>query len=147
MSERVRRIALGLTAALVTARAFWPSEPDLKEGAGRGLYWVFVVFVAFGLALTVRAGRRPVSLPLVVDRRAGRRSHGAWSRSSASHALDRRPAINLAWEWVALGLVYLLLRNLPRTRDESSALAGVHGGDRVRRLGLWSVSVRRSSCR
>ena len=44
---------------------------------------------------------------------------------SASHALDRRPAINLAWEWVALGLIYLLLRNLPRTRDESSALAGI----------------------
>ena len=45
--------------------------------------------------------------------------------ASASHALDRRPAINLAWEWVALGLIYLLLRNLPRTRDESSALAGI----------------------
>ncbi len=55
----MRRIALGLTAALVTARAFWPSEPDLREGAGGGLYWLFVVFVAFGLALTVRAGRRP----------------------------------------------------------------------------------------
>ncbi len=34
---------------------------------------------------------------------------------SAGHSLDRRPAINLAWEWVALGVVYLLLRNLPRT--------------------------------
>jgi hypothetical protein len=44
---------------------------------------------------------------------------------SASHALDRRPAINLAWEWVALGLTYLLLRNLPRTRNESAVLAGV----------------------
>ncbi len=122
--ERVRRIALGLTAALVTARAFWPSEPDLREGAGSGLYWLFVVFVAFGLALTAA---------LV----------GGWFRfrwswtdaavvglmglvaMSAFHALDRRPAINLAWEWVGLGLVYLLLRNLPRTRDESSAVAGV----------------------
>ena len=42
---------------------------------------------------------------------------------SATHSLDRRPAINLAWEWVALGFVYLLLRNLPRTRHESSILA------------------------
>jgi O-antigen ligase/tetratricopeptide (TPR) repeat protein len=43
--------------------------------------------------------------------------------SSATHALDRRPAINLAWEWIALGMTYLLLRHLPRTRGESSALA------------------------
>ena len=123
-SERVRRIALGLTAALITARAFWPSEPDLREGAGSGLYWVFVVFIAFGLALTSAL--------------VGGRFRFRWSWTdamvvglmvlvavSASHALDRRPAINLAWEWVALGLIYLLLRNLPRTRDESSALAGV----------------------
>jgi hypothetical protein len=43
---------------------------------------------------------------------------------SARHALDRRPAINLAWEWIALGVAYLLLRNLPRTRGESSVIAG-----------------------
>jgi O-antigen ligase len=123
-SERVRRIALGLTAALVTARAFWPSEPDLKEGAGSGLYWVFVVFVVFGLALTAAL--------------VGGRFRFRWSWTdamvaglmflvaiSASHAADRRPAINLAWEWVAIGLIYLMLRNLPRTRDESSALAGI----------------------
>jgi hypothetical protein len=123
-SERVRRIALGLTAALVTARAFWPSEPDLKEGAGSGLYWIFVVFIAFGLALTSAL--------------VGGRFRFRWSCTdamvtglmflvamSASHAADRRPAINLAWEWVALGLIYLMMRNLPRTRDESSALAGI----------------------
>ena len=44
---------------------------------------------------------------------------------SAWHAVDRRPAINMAWEWIALGLAYLLVRNLPRTRNESSTLAGV----------------------
>ena len=123
-SERVRRIALGLTAALITARAFWPSEPDLREGAGSGLYWVFAVLIAFGLALTSAL--------------VGGRFRFRWSwtdamvtglmllvAASASHALDRRPAINLAWEWVALGLIYLLVRNLPRTRDESSALAGI----------------------
>ena len=123
-SERVRRIALGLTAALVTARAFWPSEPDLREGAGGGLYWLFVVFIAFGLALTSAL--------------VGGRLRFRWSWTdalvvglmglvaiSAFHSLDRRPAINLAWEWVGLGLVYLLVRNLPRTQDESSTLAGV----------------------
>ena len=142
MSERVRRMALGLTAALMTARAFWPSEPDLREGAGSGLYWVFVVFIAFGLALTSAL--------------VGGRFRFRWSWTdamvvglmflvavSASHALDRRPAINLAWEWIALGLVYLLLRNLPRTRDESSALAGVMVATAlaVSVYGLYQVTV------
>ena len=62
---------------------------------------------------------------------------------SAMHALDRRPAINLAWEWVALGFVYLLLRNLPRTRDESSVLAGamVATAFAVSVYGLYQVGV------
>lgn len=44
--------------------------------------------------------------------------------TSAAHAVDRRVAINLAWEWGGIGLAYLLVRNLPRTRGESTALAG-----------------------
>jgi len=107
----------------VTARAFWPSEPDLKEGAGAGLSWVLVVLVVagLGLAASLVAGRFRFRL--------------CWTDASvvavfilvaisASHALDRRPAINLAWEWIGLCVVYLLMRNLPRTRGESSALAG-----------------------
>ena len=95
-----------------------------REGAGGGLYWLFVVFIAFGLALTSAL--------------VGGRLRFRWSWTdalvvglmglvaiSAFHSLDRRPAINLAWEWVGLGLVYLLVRNLPRTQDESSTLAGV----------------------
>ncbi len=43
---------------------------------------------------------------------------------SASHAADRRPAITMAWEWGALGLLYVLVRNLPKSRAESATLAG-----------------------
>jgi len=122
LGERIRRVALGLTAALVTARAFWPSEPDLKEGAGAGLAWVLVLLVVagLGLAASLVAGQfrfrfswTDVSVVAVIVLVA----------MSASHAVDRRSAINLAWEWVALGVTYLLVRNLPRTRGESSALA------------------------
>ncbi len=108
----------------MTARAFWPSEPELNKGAGRGLSWVLAVFVVCGLALA--AGL------------IGGRFRFRWSWTdalviglmtlvarSAWHAVDRRPAINMAWEWIALGLAYLLVRNLPRTRNESSTLAGV----------------------
>jgi O-antigen ligase len=142
LGERIRRVALGLAAALMTARAFWPSEPDLKEEAGAGLPWVLVVLVVagIGLAASLVAGRFRYRL--------------SWTdlwvvalmtlvAMSAAHALDRRPALNLAWEWVALALVYLLLRNLPRTRGESSALAGalVATAVSVSAYGLYQVKV------
>lgn len=142
LGERLRRVALGLTAALITARAFWPSEPNLKEGAGAGLLWVLLVLVTAGIALAV---------PLL-----GGRLRFRWSATdalvvalmtlvamSATHALDRRPAINLAWEWVGLGFVYLLLRNLPRTRNESSILAAalVATAVAVSAYGLYQVKV------
>ncbi len=53
VAERFRRLALGLTAALITARAFFPSEPNIREGAGDGLVWVLLVFVVFGIAMAV----------------------------------------------------------------------------------------------
>jgi O-antigen ligase len=123
LAERIRRLALGLTAALITARAFFPSEPNLKEGAGDGLGWVRLVFVTVGVALAVPlfGGRFRFRFSLADALVVATMTLVALS---ASHALDRRPAINLAWEWVALGFVYLLLRNLPRTRGESSVLAG-----------------------
>ena len=43
---------------------------------------------------------------------------------SSTRGLDRRLAINLAWEWAGLGFAYVLARNLPRTRGESTVLAG-----------------------
>jgi O-antigen ligase len=122
-AERFRRVALGLVAALITARAFFPSEPNLREGAGDGLVWVLLVFLTVGIALAVpllngclrfRFTATDAFVVALITLVA----------ASATHSLDRRPAINLAWEWAALGFVYLLLRNLPRTRNESSVLAG-----------------------
>jgi hypothetical protein len=107
---------------LFAARAYSTSEPDLENGAGTGLYWILALLVVAGLAIA--AGF------------VGGRLRFRWSwtdaavialvvlvATSALHAIDRRPAINLAWEWMAMGVAYLLLRNLPRTREESSVLA------------------------
>lgn len=121
--ERLRKLALGATAALVTARAYWPSEPDPKSGAGDGLAWVLCLIVAAGVGLAA----------LLVSGRF--RFRGSWTdvgllalvvmvASSANHAADRGPALNMAWEWVGLGIAYFLLRNLPRSRDESQVLVG-----------------------
>ncbi|MGP0066170.1 MAG: O-antigen ligase family protein [Isosphaeraceae bacterium] len=124
VGERLRRLALGLLAALITARAYATSEPDLENGAGTGLYWILALLVVTGVAFASGfiGGRlrfrwswadvAVVSMAVLVA-------------TSSLHAIDRRPALNLAWEWMAFGIAYLLLRNLPRTREESSVLAGV----------------------
>lgn len=62
---------------------------------------------------------------------------------SAGRAVDRRPAINLAWEWGSVGIVYVLVRWLPRTRGESVALAGALAATAVAvsAYGLYQVQV------
>ncbi len=42
---------------------------------------------------------------------------------SARQGADWRIGVNLAWEWAAMGVAYILLRWLPRGRGESAALA------------------------
>ncbi len=42
---------------------------------------------------------------------------------SARQGAEARVAINLAWEWVGVGLAYALMRHLPRHDGETSALA------------------------
>jgi O-antigen ligase len=142
LGEWLRRLALGLTAALVTARAYWPSEPDLKAEAGSGLDWSLAMLLVLGLALASAL--------------VGGRLRVRWSWTdaaviaffflvglSASHAPGRRPAINLAWEWGAVGMAYVLVRNLPRTRAESSVLVGalVATAAAVSVYGLYQVGV------
>lgn len=121
--EQVRRLALGLFAALMTARAYWPSEIDPNQASGSGLVWVLAMLIVTGLwiASSLFGGRF--------------RCRWSWTDAavvalvfliglSSTRGLDRRLAINLAWEWAGLGFAYVLARNLPRTRGESTVLAG-----------------------
>ncbi|AGA25694.1 O-antigen ligase family protein [Singulisphaera acidiphila] len=123
LGERLRRVALGLTVALLTARAYWPSEVDPKAEGGAGLYWDLAVLLVVGLAVAAGLVGGVVRL------------RWSWTDAavialitlvglSAGQAYDRRLAINLAWDWGAVGLAYLLVRNLPRTRSESVVVAG-----------------------
>lgn len=122
MGELARRAALGLTAALLVARAYTTSEPDMDRGAGGGLVWVLALLVVVGVAIFAGmiGGRfrfRFSWTDLAVVSLMG------LVAASSYYALDHRPAISLAWEWAGFGTAYLLLRNLPRARAESSALA------------------------
>src|SRR3954471_17037465 len=51
LGERLRRVALGATAALIVSRAYWPGDPDYRIDAGAGLYWVLAVLVVAGLGV------------------------------------------------------------------------------------------------
>ena len=63
--------------------------------------------------------------------------------ASAGHAVERRFGINLAWEWGGIGVAYLLVRNLPKTRGESLVLLGALAATAVAVAvyGLYQVGV------
>jgi hypothetical protein len=123
IGERMRRVALGLFAALVTARPYWPSEVDPDKVSGSGLVWTVAVILVAGLAIaaTLCGGKfryrlswtdlAVVTLMFLVG-------------LSSVQGTERRLAINLAWEWAGLGFAFVLMRYLPRTRGESIVLAG-----------------------
>ena len=108
----------------MTARAFWPSEPDLKAGAGGGLTGSTSVSSAFGLALPrtssaaafATAGRGPM-----------RWSSVSWAWSRPARSMRSIGGRRSTWPGSGSASVSFIswYRNLPRTRDESSALAGV----------------------
>lgn len=112
-------MALGLTAALIVARAFYPPE-DASAGSGRG--WIVWVLVAAAVAVAGALVSGVTRIRLAWADAAVIALVGLVATSSF-HAADMRPALNMAWEWIALGIVYLLVRWLPRDRGESSALA------------------------
>jgi hypothetical protein len=123
LGERLRRAALGLTAALLVARPFWPGEGVREVETGLGLYWVWGVVLTFALASVsmLIAGRARLRFSKADAGVLALIALIAWSVGAAA---AKRPAINLAWEWAGVGLAYLLVRNLPRTRGEATALAG-----------------------
>jgi O-antigen ligase len=124
VAETLRRVSLGLTAALMVTRAYFPSEAVSEAESGRGLYWVLTLLLAAGLgvvsfwirgATEIRWSWADLAVIALVF----------FVGQSASAAPERRLAINLSWDWIGLGVAYLLLRWLPRTRAESSALSGI----------------------
>ena len=104
LAERLRRLALGLTAALITARAFFPSEPNLKEGAGDGLVWVLLVLVTVGIALAVPLLGGRLRFRWSVDRCVRHRHHGLGraQRQPTRSIAGRRstwPGNGSRWAW------------------------------------------------
>lgn len=142
LGERLRRVALGATAALMVARVYWPSEMVNTLDIGGGLVWVFCLLGVMGLALTAALVGGTLRMRFSwAD--AGLITMIMLIALSVGHAIDRRPAINAGWELGGVCLLYLLVRNLPRTRGESSALAAMLAATAfaVAAYGIYQVEV------
>jgi len=119
---------LGGLCSLFVVRLLFPSESAASHGDG-----LFVVMLWIALAAFWLAG--------VIQRRSLRAGFG-WTEGAvillvgfhtiaavwaAAHA-SPRPAINMLWEWIALGLSFLLARQLIATRREARAVVAVMVG-------------------
>src|SRR4051812_18863812 len=51
LGDVFRRIALGLAAALMVARAYWPAEYRAEGDTGSGLLWALLMLVAAMIAV------------------------------------------------------------------------------------------------
>ena len=109
-----------LAGMVFVARACWPGEGVDEPTSLLGIGWVAVALGAMLLAIvgmwnTAWPRRMTwvdgLALGLIV-----------LVGMSAGHAADRRIAINLAWQWAGVGMVYFLFRVVPRGEPERRAL-------------------------
>ena len=133
--ERVRPWLLAGLVAVCVARPLVPSEGVAWMGDGHGM--TLVLLLLTGGYLCVAAYRRRLVRRLtMVDAGVAAlvvvcvgSSLLGLSRPAAMEFADRvvtpRVAVNMIWEWVGLGLVYFLARQLVASRTEARALVAV----------------------
>lgn len=116
---------LGAMAALFVARPLWPSESVAWRGDGLTIvmaWWLLAIVWLALAALTPRVKVRAQATDAAVLALL------AWHTVAALRAVWQeapRPAWNMLWEWLALGLGYFLVRQLVTSRREARALAAV----------------------
>ncbi|MFM1801680.1 MAG: hypothetical protein RJA81_1032, partial [Planctomycetota bacterium] len=106
---------LGLLSGLLCSRMLWPSE-DASQGTGLSwCLWVIMAVLGFAAIRMKRAEFQyrfcfadfwVIFLVILIT-------------VSNSQAFDRRPATNMACEWMTMGLAYLVLRQVPRDSNQS----------------------------
>jgi hypothetical protein len=143
--SRLRRWLLGSMMALLVARPLFPSEAAATSGDGLSMVMLWIALGVFWLlgAITASKGTVPFSLA----RKSGQSPVGrpafslrfgcadaavlllvVWNTVAALWAVQRgtpRPAINMLWEWVGMGLCFFLARQLVVTPRERRAVAAV----------------------
>jgi hypothetical protein len=133
--ERVRPWLLAGLVAVCVARPLVPSEGVAWMGDGHGMTLLLLMLTAGYLSLAAYRRSLVRRLTLVdagvaalVVACVGSSLLGL-SRSSAMEFANRIPtprlAVNMIWEWIGLGLVYFLARQLVASRTEARALVAV----------------------
>lgn len=137
--NRGRAFLFGAFVALIVARTMVPEDPGGKLGLGAP-FDVLWIMLAIGWLLgqfrrermLLRFGLPDALLIALV----------AWYAIAALIAMQTsspRPALNLLLDWVALGLVFLLGRQLLASEHERNAVVAVMIGLAI---GLSAVAVR-----
>ncbi len=135
--EVLRAWLLAVLVTLCVARPLLPSEGVSWYGDGQPFNMLWIVLAAAYLLLSLARGRleRPldvvdVAVAALVVICAASALVGAWSaRDELELGLvgtgSPRLTINMLWEWVALGLMFFLTRQMIRTACEARALVAV----------------------
>ena len=123
--ERIRPLLGGVLLALCVATVLIPSEGAADHGTGIPLVMLFLLLAAVwalsecakrhmelwlggtGMALLLLIGWHSISALVM-----------AWRGSP-------RPAFNMLWEWISLGIAFVLIRQLFRAKPECRAVCAV----------------------
>ncbi len=123
--ERLRPWLLGGITALCVARTLYPSESVAADGDGLTVVMLWIALAVFWLLgaigrprFLLRFGWPDAAVLLLV----------VWHTAAALWATQHgtpRPAVNMLWEWIGLGLCFLLTRQVLATAREARAMVAV----------------------
>ena len=123
--DRMRPWLLGAVISLFVARVLFPSEAAASEGDGQVVVMLWALLAVAWAAGTmgkpefrVRFGWTDAAVGLLIG----------WHTLAALVAMRNgspRPALNMLWEWVAMGLAFFLVRQLFTGRREARAAVAV----------------------
>ena len=123
--DRLRPWLLAGFTALVVARPLFPSESAATYGDGLPMVMLWITLAVLWLLgsigrpiFSLRFGWIDAAVILLVGWHALAALWAVWHGSP-------RPAINMLWEWVGLGLCFLLARQFIVTAIEARALVAV----------------------
>ncbi len=116
---------LGAMTALVVARPLFPSEAVADQGDGLPVVMLWLALcVCFMLGaigrrdVRIRFGLTDAAVLILIA------LHTIAAVVAATH-LSARPAVNMLWEWIAMGAMFFLARQLITTQREARAVVAV----------------------
>lgn len=126
--EWARGWLLAAMTALLVARPLWPSESAARTGDGLPIVMLWLLLALAWLGAGLFAGGLKVKLARLDGLVALLVATNCVAALAAAWRDTPRPAVNMLWEWVALGLAYFLARQLITNLAEARAVLVVMMG-------------------